>query len=832
MAKEVITNKEIERYHPSLGGLTNQQVEERISDKLTNKTTIAVGKSVWEIIRTNVFSFFSILLFVIAGLMIFANYYTGLFFLGVLIPNIIIGLYEDFKARHLLTKLRLLTAPKAIVVRDGQRQTIQTEEIVLDDVMILTHDMQICADGVLLDGTLLVNESLLTGESTNIPKQKGDVVYSGSFVVSGEASVRADKIGKDTYLESLQRKANSFKRSPSEILRDLRKLFRVIGVVVIISCICMVALYATQGAFKSLQGTKDVVRPISGSMVAMIPSGLYLLTSLALATSVISLAKKNARVQDFYSVEMLARTNVLCVDKTGTITDGTMSVKQIIGFNNIPQDEIRQIVSNLLIATKDDNVTAKGLKKYFNFQQTVTFKEVLPFNSDNKYSAATFSGNHTYVLGAAEFLNLNNKAGLLKRMSEFTSLGYRVMVLGSTDGGIINNKVIGTINTIALIVLQDHIKENAISTFKWFKENGVAIKVISGDNAVTVSEIARQAGVENANKYISLEGMSLEEVEAVADEYTVFGRVTPEQKEAIVLALKKKDKTVAMTGDGVNDILALKRADCSIAMAAGSDAARNVSHIVLLDNNFNHLPDVVAEGRRVINNVQRTSTLFLTKTSFAVFFTFAFLIMGLIFSDKEIRYPFTTNNLYLWETLALGIPSFFVTLEPKKDQIRGSFLGNIMKKLVPGAIAIIAVPTIIYVLFYLQYFHVTTTGIYPDYNSEMVAMMSSEVARSMSAIGISIMGVVILFKTCHPFSKYRLVVCISAAVSVVLGLLAFALFSEATGKGNLLEINFKELTLLNYIQTLVITLGVIAVYLYVTYLISVLKGEDNTNETW
>ena len=833
MEEKELIKKDVERFSPNESGLNHEQVQSRINDKLVNKTTIAVGKSYWEIIRTNVFSLFNIMLYFIAALMIFAQHYTGLFFLAILIPNILIGLYEDLTARRLLSKLRLLTAPKAIVVRDGERKTIQTNEIVLDDVMVLTHDMQICADGIVVSGSILVNESLLTGESVNIPKQKGDVVYSGSYVVSGEAYVLADKVGRDTYLESLQRKANSFRRSPSEILNALSKLFRVVTIVVLVFMTTMITVHAIRGNFATFGGAREAIKSIAGSMVAMIPSGLYLLTSLALATSVVTLAKKQAQIQDFYSVEMLARVNVLCVDKTGTITDGTMNVKQVTLLDQgYDQQEIAQIISNLLSATKDDNATAIGLKNYFTYEATSNGIVALPFNSDNKYSAATFAGNKTYVLGAAEFLNLGNKSGVIKRTEQYTSLGYRVLVLGVSDGRIIDNKLEGSVSAIALIIMQDHIKENAINTFKWFKDNGVAIKVISGDNAVTVSEIARQAGIDDANRYISLEGVSLEQVALIAENYTVFGRVTPEQKEVIIQSLKGNGNTVAMTGDGVNDILALKRADCSIAMASGSDAARNVSHIVLLDNDFDHLPDVVAEGRRVINNVQRTSSLFLNKTFFAMIVTFAFLIASLVlFNHREVMYPFSTNNLYLWESISLGVPAFFLTLEPKRDRIKGKFFANIFKKVIPAAIALVVSVLVVYLLFIFQYNNVIHTGVYPDVAEDMTkVLMTSEVARSMSVICFSLIALVVLFKTCAPYSKYRLFVCIAAAVINFGVLLGMYLYSHITGNANLLDINFNALTLVNYMQVLIITVLIVTIYLFVTYTIEVFKGEHDNDQ--
>ena len=563
-------------------GLSIKEVEDRKANKLVNKTKVVVGKTYLEILLTDVFSFFNILLFVIGGLMIAAQYWPGLTFLVVLIPNIGISLFEDIKARHLMSKLRVLTQPKAEVIRNSNREIIKLDEIVLDDLVCLKSENQIVVDGKLIKGLLIANESALTGESRNIIKNEGDYLYSGSYVVSGNGIMHAEKIGEESYIETIQSKAKKFKRSPSHILKTLTYMFRVIGSVVICMGIATFVIYYLKGGFATYELFKQSIKGISGSMLAMIPAGLYLLTSVALAVGVLKLSKKGARVQDFYSVEMLARVDVLCVDKTGTITSGEMDVKRtiIFGDSHYTQEDVSQIMSNLLIATNDSNLTAKSLRKFYNYDLTKGIIEAIPFNSENKYSAASFKGGETFVLGYGKFLKITNKVALEYKTKEFTSKGYRVLVLGIAKQGIVDGKVVGPIDPIALIIMQDHVREEAINTFKWFKENGVKIKVISGDDPMTVSQIALEAGIEGAERYIDLTGKSDEELALLVNDYDVFGRVTPDQKEVIVKALKAKGKTVAMTGDGVNDILALKRADCSIAMNSGSEAAKNVSHIV------------------------------------------------------------------------------------------------------------------------------------------------------------------------------------------------------------------------------------------------------------
>jgi cation-transporting ATPase E len=445
--------------------------------------------------------------------MIYAGQFSGLLFLVVLIPNILIGLIQDLRARYIIGKLRLTTSNKFDVVRDGHAEEVLPSEIVLDDIVKINNSDQIPVDGEIVHGFCFVNESLLTGESENIYKKPGDKVLSGSYVTSGTAYIHAEKVGEDNYVENLQNKANKFARSPSKILNSLRLLFRGIGIVVILMAVVSVITYAAQGKFATAQSVKESIASIAGSMVSMIPSGLYLLTSVALAVGVISLFRKRTAVQEMYSIEMLARTDVLCLDKTGTITDGSLQVKLLIPFSNkYSEEQLKQIISNVVSITNDTNATAIALKQYFNYAQTAAASGVLPFSSDTKFSAATLRGKGTYAIGALDFLNIKNKKGIGFKVEEYTSKGYRVLVLGHTLNSIIDNKIAGELEPIAMIVLKDKVREDAIETFKWFKDNGVDIKVISGDDPLTVSEIAREAGIEGFDRYISLAGKSLEEV--------------------------------------------------------------------------------------------------------------------------------------------------------------------------------------------------------------------------------------------------------------------------------------------------------------------------------
>lgn len=831
--KKKVEFREIERINPNyLEGLNDSQVSERIEAKLVNKTKSAYGKSYKEIVFTNLFSFFNVLLYIIAGFMIFAGHYSGLFFLAILIPNILIGLIQDLRARRTVAKLKLLSSSKITVIRNGNEEQVDSSEIVLDDIIKLRNSDPVPTDGKVVYGTLAVNESMLTGESANVYKKEGDDVLSGSYVTSGTAYIHVEKVGKDSYIENLQSQANKFARSPSKILNSLRSMFKVIGFTVVILAIALIITYAAQGKFSNLDQTKESIASIAGSMVSMIPSGLYLLTSVALAAGVLVLAKKRTSVQEMYSIEMLARTDVLCVDKTGTITDGTMQVKLVVPFDSrIGIEQLKQAVSNLLIATQDDNITAKALKEYFNYKQTCVASKVLPFSSENKYSAATLAGRGTFVLGALEFLNLKNKKGIAYKTLEYTSKGYRVLVLGYSKLPITSNKFDQELEPLCMIILKDNIRPDAKETFTWFKEKGVQVKVISGDDALTVSEISKEAGIENAEEYISLNGLSLDEVRKIAPYYTVFGRVSPEQKEVLIQALKDEGHTVAMTGDGVNDILALKRADCSIAMNSGSSAAKNVSHIVLLDSDFSKLPSVVGEGRRVINNLQRTCSLFLVKTIFAMVLTVFFLVLS--WTDKTYSYPFVTNNMYPWEIVTIGIAAFFLALQPNKEKINGNFMKNIFAKAIPAGICSILIVIIFFTLYLLGKEKIFYSGlIYQtvEVNGDVVDVALRQTI-SMSVIGFSLFSFVSLFRIILPPNKYRISVFIGAFVMVAAIFVIDIFWNINTrnfpgGPTNILKIDYQYLNAANFVVLFNVVAIISAIYLTVNYIVSVIKRKE------
>ncbi len=717
---------EIERFHPTVKeGLTSEQVQKRIDSGLVNVTDTKNTKTYKAIIFGNIFTFFNILCLIVSIALLSVGAWADCFFMIIVIANTSIGIIQEVKAKKTIEKINLVSSPTALVIRDKVEQKIAVNEMVLDDIIIFQTGKQICADSIILDGSVEVNESLLTGESVAVKKGKGDVLYSGSFVVGGKCTARVDKIGNDTYTAKLAIQAKQYKKPKSELMGTLNLVIKIIGVIII-----PLAYLVFKTNLANLDGDMVLtVRKTAGSVIGMIPSGMFLLTSMALAVGVIKLVKKRTLVQDLYSIEMLARTDVLCLDKTGTITDGTMKVNNVIQLKLDLKYTMEQLVGSMLTALDDNNQTSRALTTHFGYSKELVAKTVLPFNSTRKMSAVTFDNNETYAFGAPEYvLKTKNKDvdGLVKT---YASKGFRVLLLVKCDSPIKDDKISNNREPIAIIVIEDHIREDAQETIQWFKDNNVAIKIISGDNPITVSEVSRRVGVENADKYISLEGLNQQQVIDAVDKYTVFGRVSPEQKCIIVKALKTKGHKVAMTGDGVNDILALKEADCSIAMASGSEATRLVSNLVLLDSNFSSMPSVVAEGRRVINNIQKSSSLFLMKTIYTMLLSIFCLIM-------HTEYPFSTRQVLLLEFLVIGIPSFFLALQPNKEKINGKFLVNLLSKSLPGAL-------ILFLNVMVCYFW---TG-----------KITGEISQytTIASLTLTFIGLSVLLRLCKPFDIFR-----------------------------------------------------------------------------
>ena len=723
--KKKKSKPEPKRFDPIVSkGLTDEQVNERVLEGNTNYVENRNTKTYKSIFFGNIFTFFNLLCFVVAGALIAVNAWSNLVFMLVILANMVIGIVQEIKAKKTIEKISLVTAPTAVVVRNGAQVDIPVSDIVLDDVILFTLGKQICADCIVMEGEVEVNESLLTGESNPIKKRKGDVLLSGSFVVSGKCFAKADKIGSSSYTAQLAEKAKEYKKAKSELLNSLNLIIKIIGIIII-----PLAILTFYNNFNQVDATiNSTIKKTAGSVIGMIPAGMFLLTSLALAVGVIKLAKKRTLVQDLYSIEMLARTDVLCLDKTGTITDGTMKVNSVIQLNSSLDNTINEIVGSMLTALDDNNQTSRALATYFGYSKELSAKEILPFSSKRKLSAVTFKNNQTFAFGAPEFILKTKNVEIEKLVKQYASKGFRVLLLAKCEGGIVKDNISNKVTPVALIVIEDRIREHAAETIEWFKQNGVAIKIISGDNPLTVSEVSKRVGVENAGNYISLEGLSEQQVIDAAEKYSVFGRVSPEQKFILVKALKSKGHKVAMTGDGVNDILALKEADCSIAMASGSEATRNVSHLVLLDSNFNSMPSVVAEGRRVVNNIQKSSSLYLMKTLFTIMIT----ILCLIFS---IKYPFSTNQILLLEWCVIGFPSFCLALQPNTEKIKGRFLVNLIAKSLPGAL--IFVVNVVACYIFTQF-----TGCADQF-------------ATMGSLVLTFSGLLVLYNVCKPIDVFR-----------------------------------------------------------------------------
>lgn len=736
--------KDVVRYLNTsiLEGLSSEIVNQRIEDGLTNSSGDDKGKTIFEIILSNLFTFFNMLYAIITVIFVILGSVENLLFLTTIIPNLVIGIIQEIKAKIMIDKLKLLSAPTATVIRDKQKIEIPVSEVVLDDIILFTPGKQICADSVVVDGFAEVNESLLTGEADAIIKNVGDQLYSGSFIVSGVVVARVDKVGKDNYIEKLSKDAKVYLKPKSELLRTLNIIIKFVSVIILPLAI---ATYITSSLdapidYLGILNRDGLIRAAS-SILAMIPAGLFLLTSIALFVGVRRLGKYKTLVQELYCIEMLARVNVLCLDKTGTITDGTMRVSDCIELKNPTDFTVREIIGSMMNAFDDVNPTSQALIKFFDKNSVLTPTDKIPFSSKRKYSAVTFGEHGTFVLGAPEFILKDHYDKVAARVERFTLDGARVLVLGHTTTKFKPDELPKNIRPICIIALQDHIREDAIETIEYFKQNGVDIKVISGDNPVTVSKIAQRAGIEGAERYISLAGLTDDEVRESVFEYNVFGRVSPEQKRILVRELKEHKKTVAMTGDGVNDILALKEADCSIAMASGSEATRYVSHLVLLDSNFSSMPRVVQEGRRVINNIQKTSTLFLVKTIFSILLTILYVILGLQNSSIKMSYPFAARHLYMLEWFAIGIPATFLALQPNTDIVKGKFLSNVLKSTLPGALTIV-------ILHIILNFIRTIPGLEEFHQNH-------QVFTTILTVVTTFVMLVVLFKVCRPFNLFR-----------------------------------------------------------------------------
>lgn len=752
-AKRLPSSDSVTRYTPPLDkGLTNAQVKERFQSLLFNDVTKKYSKSYKSIFFGNIFTFFNLLCFLAAAALVFANAPLSQFlFVAIFSCNIIIGIIQEILAKRQIDKLAVLVSSSVTVVRNGEKKRVPINEIVLDDVIYLSAGQQIPADCILALGNVEVNESLLTGESVPIKKKAGDTMYAGSFVSSGACYVRADKVGSETYLNRLTSKAKKYKKPNSEIMNSIKRFIYIIGIAIIVVAGFMFPMNfnALGGSFSEMDREilNQAIQKTCSVIVGMIPSGMLLLTSIAMAVGMRRLGKKNTLVQDMYSLEMLARVNVLCLDKTGTITDGRMTVSDCVLLNTFVENPLDDIMGSILTALDDNNQTSIALKNRFPQAGTLEATVKLPFSSKRKLSAVTFGEVGTFVMGAPEFVLRPMPPKVDRIVKQYAQSGLRVLVVAYAPAPITGDKIPSVLRPMAIITLADNVRPDAAETIKWFADNDVEIKVISGDNPVTVSEVARRVGLKNANRYVSLDGLTDLEVETLASQYTVFGRVTPEQKAVLVKTLKKQGKTVAMTGDGVNDILAMKEADCAVSVASGSEAARNVAHLVLTDNNFLNLPNVVFEGRRVINNIKSCASLYIMKTLFV-------LLLSCICLGIASPYFFTTNNLLLFEVFVPGLPGTILSFQPNGERVHGKFFLYVLTRAIPSALCLVAGVMSVYA---------ATVFAPADFPPEhMQAMMTAMLSFS---------GVVMLYQILKPFNPLRAFIFIFSFVATLVVLL-------------------------------------------------------------
>lgn len=787
-------------YSINITGLTDEEVRQRVEEGLTNRADISTDKTTKEIVISNVFTYFNLIFLVITILLIMVGSFRNLTFLPIIIGNTVIGIVQEIRAKKTLEKMSLLNAPRADVIRNGSVKQISTEELVKDDVILLTAGKQICADAVVISGNIQVNESLLTGEADEVEKTEGSTLMSGSFVVSGECYARLEKVGNESYISKLSLEAKSMGgKEQSEMIRSINLIVKWVGIVII--PIGLILFW--QSRFVNGESITKSVTSTVAAIIGMIPEGLYLLTTVALALSTMKLARKKVLLHDMKSIETLARVDVLCVDKTGTITEPDMKLKEIFLCKNsgadgtqtaLTLDELKSLILDYANASVDNNATMLALKAYAAdaltnntsaLHRTAVSQQA--FSSSLKYGSVTFSDG-TYLLGAPEFIMHEDFARIEEEIIPYADKGDRVLLFARYDGENVENGINGSVTPLGFVALANPIRENAVKTFEYFKSQGVAIKVISGDNPRTVSRIAIQAGIESAESFVDAATLDTEDKIADAvNKYTVFGRVTPKQKKQLVKALQAKGHTVAMTGDGVNDILAMKDADCSVAMASGSEAAAQAAQVVLLDSDFAHMPDVVYEGRRVVNNIQRSASLFLVKNIFS-------LLLSLFSVILMVTYPLEPAQVSLISMFTIGVPGFLLALEQNKDRIKGHFITNVMLKALPGGLTdVIAVGALVVC-------------------GEVFCISDASIG-TIATLVLSVVGFMILFKISEPLNGMK--------YAVIIGNIAGLVFS-----GFFLKKLFALTDLSNICILLMIVFGFAAESLFrnLTLLVEKLRG--------
>lgn len=707
-------------------GLTSKQVEERKRKGLQNGDIDVKTKSVKRIIADNLFTLFNLVNLIMALSVAMVHSYKNMLFIGVAVWNMLIGIVQEVRSKRVIDKMSILSQPKATVLRDGVEEEIQLKSVVLNDILVLKSGNQVCADAIILHGECDMDESLLTGESECVHKKAGDEILSGSFVVSGSVKAEVNHIGNENYAGKITEKVKYLKKNQSEIMKAVKFIIKVVSI-----CIVPLAVILLYNQIKVTgQGIDGAIINTVAALIGTMPSGLVLLTTIVMEVSVIKLSKHNTLVQDLYCIETLARVDVLCLDKTGTITEGKMQVTDVITLSDMDEGRLRDIMCGFCTVMEDENATLLAVKKYYNEKSSWKPVKTIPFSSDKKWSLASFEGHGTCVLGAAEFLPVkSDMAEYFDAIKEYSEKGSRMLAVAYSEKDMHGDIIPDDLEISAILVINDKIRDNAKDTIEYFKKQDVDIKIISGDSPDTVSIVARNAGVKDWDKVINAAALNERELEEAAEEYTVFGRVTPEQKLKLVEILKSRGHVVGMTGDGVNDVMALKEADCSIAMHSGSDAVRSVSQLVLMDSDFSSMPEIVAEGRRTINNIERSATLYLVKTIYS-------FILAIAFAFINYSYPFLPIQLTLIGALAIGIPSFILAMEPNYDRVEGKFLINVMQVAMPGAMSIIA--------------NVVMALIIAERTNANYTEMST-----LAAYLTSIASMVILYDLCIPFNLFR-----------------------------------------------------------------------------
>ena len=732
---------QLERIDPNKNeGLTDKQVQERIGVGAVNQATSPTFKTNKQIVMENVFTYFNLIFLVLAILLCVVNSYKNLTFLPVILANTGIAIYQEIHSKKILDQLSMLHAATVKVLRNGQEQKITIEELVLDDLVILKTGDQIPADGKIIEGNLQVNEALLTGEADEISKEIGDELMSGSFIVTGKAKVQLTRVGNESYIAKLTMQAKEMGTGEqSEMIASLDKIIKWVGIIIIPIGLTLFS----QSYFYNGNTLRESIVSMEAALIGMIPEGLYLLTTIALAMSATRLAKQQVLLHDMKSIETLARVDVLCVDKTGTITENAMDVQRVlIPENSLAKqtaDQLDELLGDYAQAIEADNETMQAIKNYFTKHSDREATASLPFSSVRKYSSVTFT-DKTYVLGAPEMVLREAFTSYASEFSAYTDQGYRVLVFGEYQGVLSQEDLEEAVIPLGYLLIANPIRQEAKATFNYFKKQEVAIKVISGDNPATVSHVATQAGISNAEQYVDVSSLREEEFPEAMEKYTVFGRVKPEQKKEFVRLLKEKH-TVAMTGDGVNDILAMKEADCSIAMASGNEATMQAAQVVLLESDFSKMPEIVGEGRRVVNNIERSASLFLVKN----IFSFLLSVFSVLFA---FTYPLEPSQITLISLFTIGLPSFLLALEENENRIKGRFIENVLEKAIPGGLTDMMVVGALVVGGSILNLNKTDTS-------------------TASTMLLIVVGFLVLYKICQPLNQFRTRIILFCASGIV-----------------------------------------------------------------